>query len=242
MRILYSITGLCLLLGIWGCSSYKAKKQESFLTVPELASIVTARESFMYTTHEQVGVPNWETPLKVHVQELPFNKSSYTTYSMYMQRAGRINSVPYVDSLPYKPKYLRLQLLDKIALAGLLNDEINSDTRAYLEKDEAYKMVTYLDITTADDIIPLLLGAETVILEQDDYKNLYLVLLAGDQEQQLSFYDLQVFDYGLSAFCWGENLQYRKEIQAIIEDGETCPEGTFNKASKANSEKDYLKF
>ena len=241
MRILYSITGLCLLLGIWGCSSYKAKQQESFLTVPELGSLVITRDNMTYKSHQQVGTPLWESAPKVFVQELPFNKTSYTAYSEFMARAGKINSIPYVDSLPYKPKYLRLQLLDKIALTGMLNAETNSDIRAYLEKDEAYKLVTSLDITTTDLLLPALMGAETVLLQHDEFKNPYLLLYAGDQVQQLSFYELQIFNYELSGFCWGENKFYHKEIQALVDGGESCPKGTFAKASKATSERDYLK-
>jgi hypothetical protein len=158
-----------------------------------------------------------------------------------MARAGKINSIPYVDSLPYKPKYLRLQLLDKIALTGLLNSESNLGARTYLEKNEDYKMVTTLDVVTTDALMPLLLGAETVLLQQDEFKNPYLQLIGSKSEVNLTFFQVQVFNYELSGFCWGENKYYRKEIQALVDTGESCPKGTFAKASKATSDRDYLK-
>ena len=242
MLLIQRLLGIVILFLIAGCSSYTIQQQTKALSFPELGSIVKAQGSLWYASTEQVGQPHWETPLKVQVQEIPFNKTSYGTYSNYIKRAGKINSVKYIDSLPYKPKYLRLLLSDKIVLTNRLNAVENKETRAYLEKDSDYRIVSALDITLPDSDLELLSDAETVFLEQDAFRNLSLVYLNGEQQIQLSLKNIQTFDFDLSSFCWGEDRYHNKQVEAILDGKEKCPKGTAKKASKITSDRDYLKF
>lgn len=228
---------------IASCAGYKAEKQTNAISFPELGSIVKKdKDMLMNSTSQQVGMPIWSSPIKVNVQQLPFNKMSYLTYAGYMRKAGKINSIPYVDSLPYRPKYLRVQLLDKIELTTLLNSEANEKVRTYLEKDSDYKMVTKMDFTVPETIMPLYEQAETVVLQQDEFKNVYLVLINGKKEERIHFSHLQVFDYEVSCFCWGADRYDQKRIENMVPDTKKCPKGTYEKASKMNSDKLYLKF
>ncbi|NAY93468.1 hypothetical protein GTQ34_16270, partial [Muricauda sp. JGD-17] len=133
---------LSLLLGLFliQCTTYKSKKQEALLHFPQLGSLVKLKGGFGHRTSEQIGIPDWSR-VNVHAEELPFNKSSYENYAQRMERAGKINSVPYHDSLPYKPKYLRLQLLDKVRLTSILNTEAHKHLRKYIAADQDHKIV-----------------------------------------------------------------------------------------------------
>jgi len=225
------------------CATYKADKQTQALSFPELGSIVKkTKDVLLNSSAEQIGMPVWSSPIKVQVQQLPFNKVTYLSYATYMQKAGKINSIPYVDSLPYKPKYLRLQLSDKIALTTLLNAQENGNVKNYLEKDTAYKMVTTMSFTVPETLMPRYENAETVLLEQDTYKNVYLVLVNEGKKERIHFSHLQVFDYELSCFCWGADRYGQKQIENIVADTKKCPKGTVEKASKLNANKTSLKF
>lgn len=233
---------LLIVLFIMSCGSYKSKQQAAKLTFPELGSLVHTKGELWYSNSEQIGKPFWDEPLHVTAQQLPFNKKTYTTYASYMANAGKINGVPYVDSLPYKPKYIRLQLLDKISATAALNNNTNTTVREYLENDAAYKMVTRIDITVPDDMMQEILGATKIRLIEDSKFGRHLVLTQGAQESKIGLVDVQIFDYGFSAFCWGEDRYHRKQIEAILGEHEKCPKGTFKKASKVASDKSYLKF
>lgn len=225
------------------CATYKADKHTNAISFPELSSIVKKdKDVLLNSTAQQVGMPIWSSPIKVTVQQLPFNKISYVTYAEYMQKAAKINSIPYVDSLPYKPKYLRLQLLDKIELTSLLNSQENESVRHYLEKDADYKMVTKIDFTVPETLMPMYEEAETILLQQDELKNIYLILKNGVTEERVHFSHLQVFDYELSCFCWGVDRYDQKRIENMVSDTKKCPKGTFEKASKIDTDKSYLKF
>ncbi len=238
------ITGVVLLYGILfmlGCSAYKAEKQESLLTFPELGTLVKTKGDMWYSAAEQVGIPKW-SELKVDVKQLPFNRTSYYSYAKFMEQAGKINSISYNDSLPYKPKYLRLQLLDKLGLTNLLNAEPHKALRSYISNDDGYKLVTGLNITVPETEMPSFLQAEAIQLQKDEYDNIILVIISGELERHYFFSELHVFDYQYSNFCWGEDRYHNMIIENLISEGQKCPKGTYLKASKVNGDRSYLKF
>lgn len=223
------------------CSTYKAKKQEALLNFPELGTVIKTSGDMWYSASEQVGVPNWSV-LKVDVKQLPFNRTSYFAYAKYMQEAGKINSISYNDSLPYKPKYLRLKLLDRLGITQLLNNDVHDDLRSYISNDDAYKLVSGLDITVPETEMPGFLQAEAVQLQKDVYNNIVLVVINGEFERRYFFSEFQVFGYQYAHFCWGEDQYHNTIIENLISEGQKCPKGTHLKASKVNGDRSYLKF
>lgn len=223
------------------CGSYKSEQQAAKLSFPELGSLVHMKGKLWNANAEQIGKPVWNTPLEITAQQLPFNKKTYTTYASYMANASRINGIPYVDTLPYKPKYIRLQLLDKIGSTAQLNNKNNTHVREYLEDDAAYKLVTRIDITLPDEMIPQLLAANAIRMVENVNNGKHLILTTAGQESKISLSEIQIFDYGFSSFCWNEDRYHRKQIEAILPENEKCPKGTFKKASKVDADKSYLK-
>ena len=238
----YSLYLFLTVILIHSCASFKAEQQTAALTFPELGSIIKTRGALWYSTSEQVGLPQWSAPIKVQLQQLPFNPLSYTAYAEYMANAGKINSIAYRDSLPYKPKYIRLQLLDKIRLTNELNSESNKQVMAYLENDSDCKIVTRMDFTVPETIMPFFETADNVLLKQDTFNKVQLVLVNGGKEEIIDFSQIQVFDFEYSSFCWGEDRYHKKQIENIVPVGEKCPKGTYVKPEKVKTEKSYLKF
>ncbi|QLG46784.1 hypothetical protein [Costertonia aggregata] len=226
----------------YSCGSFKAEQRTSALTFPELGSIIKKKGMLWYGTSEQVGIPLWSEPMTVNIRQLPFNPDSYNTYAKYMSSAGKINSIAYNDSLPYKPKYLRLELVDKIRLTRALNSEPNEAVLSYLANDADYKIVTRMDFTVPETVMPTFELADNVVLIQDKFNKVQLVLIANGKEELVNFNEIQIFDFEYSSFCWGEDRYHRKRIENIVSDGSKCPKGTFVKPSKVKADKSYLKF
>lgn len=224
------------------CASQKAQRQETAISFPELGSMVKRKGKLLHTQMQQIGTPQLQAPLKLTVQQLPFNNASYGAYSTYIKKAGQVNSIAYNDTLHYKPKFLRLKLLDRIGLVQLLNSEANTQVRTYLENDPDYKMVVSLDVTMQDALMPQFLQAGNVLLQQNGHGEMFLVLENGKQQQSLGFSQVQVFNYETASFCWGEDQFNRMKIKAILSFDERCPQGTHKKAAKASGDRAYLKF
>ncbi|MGX1931304.1 hypothetical protein [Flagellimonas sp. 2504JD4-2] len=229
------------LLFLTACSTYKAQKQEAQLNFPELGTLIKTKGDLWYSAAEQIGIPDW-SELKVDVQQMPFNRQSYTDYAKHMQQAAKINTISYNDSLPYKPKYLRLQLLDQFGLAQLLNQDKHDALRSYISNDDSYKMVTGLNVTVPEIEMPGFLQAEAIQLQKDKYGNIVLFVINGERKKQYFFSELQVFGYQYAHFCWGEDQYHNMIIENLVSEGQKCPKGTYLKASKVNGDKAYLKF
>ncbi|WP_430909519.1 hypothetical protein [Maribacter sp. 2-571] len=236
------IAGIVLSLLFLGCAAHKAKYQEAALSLPQMGSIVQTKGALWFSISEQVGDPIWSTPLAVTAQELPFNNASYTTYTDFMIKAGKINGIAYQDSLPYKPKYARLQLLDKIDLTGRLNSKENIAVREFLKNDDSYKIVTTLDVTMPDALLQQFLNANTISLRENTPLGRHLVLVHDKRETTVPFSEIQVFDYAYASFCWGEDRYHHKRIETLLSGSQKCPKGTFKKAAKVTSDRAYLKF
>ena len=241
MHLTQKILLLIVLLSLIACSSYKAKRQESKLVLPHLGTVVKAKGGLLYDAAAQNGTPHWST-LKVTVQQLPFNIESYTIYAKHMHRAAKINSIPYNDSLRYKPKYIRLQLQDKIELTNMLNNDAHEEMRQYLSLDNTHKFVTAVDIALTEVEINEFEQTYAAKLEKDKFDNIILVLNQGEKERIYLLKDLPIFNYVLNSFCWGEDQYHNRRIENMVDEDEKCPKNTYLKASKIKSDKSYLKF
>ena len=242
MKYLFSF--FCLLLigaFIQGCAPYKAKQQAAAIDLPHLGSMVQVKRNVLYTQAAQIGQAHLENPLYVQVKEMPFNKMSYKAYANHSRQSEQGNTVQFIDSVPVKPKYIRLELQDRIALTELLNTEGNEGTRSYLENDSNYKIVTAIAITALREVELQFLSADKVHLKQSEFGELFLELHQNTNKQIVHFRDLKVFHYEYASFCWGEDQFNQRKIKAIVH-GKGCPKGTFKKPSKMDSRKSYLKF
>ena len=224
------------------CAAYKSKLQVEAITFPELGSFSKVEGDFWFKSSEQIGTLAFEVPLLVSQQELPFNKVSYAKYTKYLANANRINSVAFTDSMPFKPKYIRLQLLDKITLTSLLNDKNNINIRGYLENDPNFKLITQIDVTTTDELRELFSQAKTVLLKKAANNKQILFVQHSQGYKEIDFSHLEVFSYDYVSFCWGEDRYHSKIIKILAEGDSGCPSTTYKKASKVKSiEKSYLK-
>lgn len=236
---LIAVPGFLLL--VLGCGSYKAERQENKLQIPQLGTVVKTKGGIWYEAAAQIGVPKWKK-LKVTVQEMPFNVESYTVYARHMYRSGKINSIPYKDSLRYKPKYIRLQLQDKISFAALLNNDEHTAMRRYLSLDDGHRLVTTLDLALTEVEITEFNEILAATLEKDAFDNPILVLERVGAIRTYLLKDLPIYNYGLSAFCWGEDQYQNLRIENLVDEDEKCPRGTHLKVSKLQAENAYLKF
>ncbi|MGJ8733396.1 MAG: hypothetical protein ACSHW4_09630, partial [Cellulophaga sp.] len=132
---------------ITSCGSYKTKQQIYSITFPELGSIVKNNGALWYASSTEVGVPSYKKEIRIKTQFIPFTKSSYKKYKGVVGRLEKESAISYVDSILIKPKYMRLELSNKVELATILNSESNVEVANYLKTDDNYAIVTSIDCT-----------------------------------------------------------------------------------------------
>ncbi len=230
------------LVGLWSCTSYKAQQQYQKLQQPILGSVVHHGGEILGANKQVVGQLGFKKHLTVKVIERPFNNHSYGQYTSYLKNARKANTVPYNDSLPIAPKYLRLVLQDQVLLTQLLNNTANAGLKEYIAQDDKYTLVTSIDMTATDERLSELLNADHVFLVHDDYGKRFLQLINGTDEQWLSFEEIQQFNHETLSFCWAEDRYLKKQVVNLLAPGQRCPKGSHKKAAKAAKEREYLKF
>jgi hypothetical protein len=159
-----------------------------------------------------------------------------------MERRGKTPQATYVDSLPVKPNYVRLELSDMIALQTLLNGEGNQEVRSYLATDRDQKIVSSLSFMPGPELTKEIGEAEGLFLVRSKNGPLALEIWKGRERTVRQLPANAGFAYDLVGFCWGTDRYGKAEIGAIVPNGEACPDDTYNSASKATGERSYLKF
>ena len=230
------------LAGFWlcACTAYQSNVQYNRLQNPVLGEVRHQSGQFI-KTHETIGHLVLREPLPLQVVDLPFNKQSYSQYVKYLKTSRRANTVPFNDSLPIAPRYVRLQLADRVELIKLLNEESNKALCDYIVQDEDYGLVESIDFTTTDEGLAAFFNASHVFLDQDEFGKPFMMLLKNKKQHEIYFEDIQIFDSEILSFCWAEDRYQNKYITNLTPVGDRCPKGSAKKAIKLEKERERIK-
>lgn len=234
-------TYLCLLIAVvlFSCAPLQ-KKQETKIDMPSIGAIGKEDKSFISKNFQQVGQPILTRSVALSVREIPFTKATFKEYQNLKRQGGNKVDVVYIDSMPEKPKYLRLKIKDKIGLTTLLNSTENIEVRSYVSKDAHYKIVSGISIYMSPTIGNDMLKAEGLFLATDVNGLLRIEVANGKERRWVSLSTNEVFAYELMGFCWGEDIYGNAQIETL-NNGGSCPDGTEKSAQKLNRTKSYLK-
>ncbi len=230
---------LLLAVVLYGCMPLKSV-QNYQSTIPSLGVIGKRNGSFITKGFQQVGFPKLTTPIALTATELPFSKNSFKEYQQLKTQRGEQVEVNYDDSLKVKPKYLRLQVLDKIALTAQLNQGVNTEVRSYLEKDAQCKIVSEIAVYTHPMLVDQLLHAKSIFLNTGITGELEIQFVNKKKKERFALSKRDIFSYGLMSFCWGEDVYGNAKVNTLSTNG-NCPEGTEKSAHKLADTKSYLK-
>ena len=237
MKPTYAIMLLAFVLV--ACNSLKTLGEVQ-LNTPTLGAIGKEEKSLIGKKFQQVGQPLLSHAVALSVYEIPFTKSTYKEYSHLRMEGGNAVTTVFIDSIKEKPKYLRLGIDNKIGLTAQLNADGNEGVRSYLEKDADCRIVSDISIYLTQTARKDLLNAKEVFLGSNHNGTLQIELVNGTERKSISLPKDEIFDYGLSGFCWGENIYGNARIETMNEGG-GCPEGTVKRAQKLEEHKSYLK-
>ncbi len=214
--------------------------QDAKLDAPILGAIGKENTSFLNKNFQQIGQPTLAHSVALSVQEIPFTKSTFKEYSVLKTQKGDKPTIVYVDSLPVKPKYLRLEIKDKIGLLTVLNDDTNSEVRSYLEKDADCRIVSSISLYMPSKEGDELAHAAEVFLGTNYNGSLQIELINGKERQMMILPEDEIFDYSVMGFCWGEDIYGNPRIETLNDKG-GCPSGTEKSAQKLSDSRSYLK-
>lgn len=209
--------------------------------MPFLGDIGNHSKSLLHSEFQKAGSPVLKEPIALSVMEVPFNKAKFKTYAKVKSDLGQKPSFAYIDSLPNKPKYLCLEIADKIGMRETLNDSGNKAVLSYLENEEDYVMISKIALVVDEMQRMQLTSAEALFLVNDANGQITVEAVKGNSKTYCSFTSTEIFDFKVSGFCWGETPYGQKRIETLTSNGESCPRGTERKAYKLDETKDFSK-
>lgn len=193
--------------------------------------------------YKNTAIPDYNQPIKVNAVPVTFTNQTYKAFvkSQKSQPAGF--NIQYIDSLNQKPRFVHLQIADKVAIIEELNAENNSSIKNYLKVKPDARMVTSISMATSPELLQKIIEAENIFLEQEGAKSYVLNLYKNNGfVQRLSFDQAVVFAYKTSSFCWQENERRQLKIVDLVDEHYICPENSYSRAKRAKKDLDYFKF
>ena len=238
----YGILLLCVSLS--GCSILQPKDTMPDYTptgnIVVLGAIGIENNELLSSEFKVTTFPQYTKGIRVYATQKEFTKHTYKK----LLKSPEASKVPvtYVDSIATKPKYLQIEVIDRIALLEEIKSDANTSIESYIETQTDIKLVSAVNLVFTKAVQDEITKAEAIFLQNNAYKQYEIALVKdGKSYKQISLKEATVFDYELSCFCWGENERRKVELKAIVDNTTSCPKGAYKDADKARDKMDYFK-
>lgn len=228
----------------FGCKSISVANETQIITSQsiELGIIGEDKRFLLEEDYNSTAISVYSEPVRVSVSVLEFNKTSYKAFSQANNKKSLPLTINYVDSLDSKPRFLKLELADRITILNALNNKENSAVKDYVKNKKDAHIISAISIVFDEEKTKSILDADALFLEQEPNK--IFVLKAYKNNIVLGSFKFNegvVFAYQASNFCWQENDKYKLNIVDIVESTDKCPNSTYRSAKRAKKKIDYFK-
>lgn len=221
------------LLFVSSCSSIALLDTSPNNNTLQLGNIGYNKMNLFNSNYQNLAFPAYSAPIKVGVSIKPFTKKAYNAYLKTKPYQSATVAISYSDSITVKPRYVRLELADKITVLNALNSQENKDVKRYLGLDMKAKIISSISLALSNKELNTIMAAEAVFLEESSPKNYVLQLYdKGNKTVVIPFKSGVIFDYQTSKACWKEDSYRQLDIVDLVQHGK-CPKGTYSDASRA---------
>ncbi|WP_412560649.1 hypothetical protein [Winogradskyella sp. MIT101101] len=236
---------ILMVLLLVACKTISVSNENQTKTIhhKELGMIGEEKLFLLEEDYNSIALPIYDQPVKLKMNVIEFGKSSYKAFS----KANNSKAVPiiiaYDDSLEHKPKFLKLEIADRVTVLNTINEVHNKDVKDYILNKKNAHIISAVSIALGDEKMRSVLEADALFLEQEVNKTFVLKAYKNNQIHiTLKFSDGVVFAYQASNFCWLEDDRHQLEVVDIVESTDKCPKGTYRSAKRAKKKVDYFKF
>lgn len=221
-------------------------KQESHKTTTQSVQLGTVGEQkdfVLEQDYNHTAIPKYKKAVKVQVDLIAFNKASFKAFTKAKTAQSKDIAIHYVDSLAKKPKYLKLEIADRVSILNALNSKENRDVFQFLENKKNAHVVTSVSMALNESDLVAVQNADEVFLEMQGIKSYGLRTYKNKKAQQTILFNQGViFAYQTSSCCWKQNDKYQLEIVDLAEGNDDCPNRTSRSSKRAKKEINYYKF
>jgi len=234
----------CLLVLATGCKTLDPIHDSRFTTQypMTLGSIGLNKASLLQNQYTNTAIPTYKDPIKVAVITEPFTKSTFNIFkeAKASQQASLANI--YHDSLKNQPRFVNLQIINRVGLITAINRDGNANIKDYMLQHPDAGVITSVSMALNPKKFDAITVADEVFLVQNGIQSYGLQLYSDKKPTQMfNFNEGVVFAYTMSHCCWQENNRHELTLVDLT-DGRSCPKNTYKDANKAQKKDDYFKF
>lgn len=243
-KSIFSIYALLILFSSCKTSSILNESQTSTTQQVCIGYVGLGKDFILQSNFNTTATPNYKEPIKVSVSKVPFTKITYKTFNKAKALQAANVNINYIDSIPEKPNYIRLQIADKVSIVKALNNENNKDVKTYLEHNKTANIITSMSLALNKDDLNAIVSADALFLIEKNTKTYALQLYKKGVKTKLIWFNSGVvFEYKTSHCCWEGSRPDKIDIVDIVNQYNNCPNKTYKSANTAkNKIKNYYKF
>jgi len=228
---------------LFGCKTVQINKT-AFKTTDQniqLVNIGSESNSILENSFQNSAIIHLKKNIRVSVSFIPFNNKTYKAYKS-VNPSSKLFSVTYNDSMPKKPRFVTLSVMDQVVLLDELNSKYNKSIKSYIENTTKTNIITEISLVIKPQDLEALLSAEAIFLVQDGQKNHVLSLQNENQpDKVIKFSDAVTFGYKSASFCWQEDDKHQLNIVAFANGINGCPQKTYRSTKRAKEKVNYYK-
>lgn len=242
--IKYSCIAL-LIASFTSCRTLSVQQERQIKTTQnlQLGTIGVHKNFMLEQDYNFTAIPQYQSPIKVNVTRVPFNKTKIKAFENAKSIQNKSVVVTYVDSVKPKPRFLKLEIADRVAVLKSLNSKENRGVFQFLQNKSNAHLISTISVVFDAQIATKLSSAQEVFLEPKGINNYVLKTYDHNNEQDsVSFKQGVVFGYQTSKACWKENKKHQLEIIDLVESDDRCPIDSYRQAKKAQQTLNNYKF
>ena len=233
-----------LLLILTSCKTFNIDQPSQTKTVNQitLGAIGSEKDYFFQNGFNASAVPNYKSPIKLSVFIQPFTKKTYKAFAKAKALQPADIIVNYIDSIADKPKYIQLQIADKVGVVKALNGIENKGVKDYLSLHSYAQVLTRVSIAFGQKELENIMNADAVFLMEEGIKTYELQLYKGNKKTETILLNQGVvFEYNASNCCWKESKRHQLDIVDLVNTYSNCPNKTYRSAKRAQKTINYYK-
>ncbi|WP_417358565.1 hypothetical protein [Flavobacterium sp.] len=219
-----------------GCQTTKIsnEKYKVSTSTTELGSIGVAETKLNFeNSFNTRSFPKLDGMVRLEIKTFPFNKQINDIYLEKTKVKQQEATINYVDSLPNKPEYVTVSILDVNSYIKELNADYNKENLTFLKNTNEGRIVNNLALILSDEIISKIKSADAYYLINNQEKKYTVALYKnGKQFDSIDLHEGTALAYSLGKFCWTENDRHKWEIGDIIGENDNCLGTTSERVKK----------
>ncbi|GAA3647282.1 hypothetical protein [Flavivirga jejuensis] len=233
----------CVICFITSCKTINISQESQTNTSQQvsLGTIGSNKDFLLQNKFNSAAIPTYKAPIKLSINIVSFNKQTHKAFIKAKALQAANVTINYIDTIPNKPKYVKLQIADKVAIIKALNSEENNGVKDYLSHNTYANVLTSISLALNKDKLKDVTKADAAFLIEKRPKTYTLQLYKNATKTEISLNQGVVFAYKSSNCCWQENKKYRLNIVDLVSEFNSCPNKTYRSAKRARKKINYYK-